>query len=246
MTRHCLGHYEMYRFSVFALVVGAARVNVVYIFAVLHFVFHDLFVSSFCLYDETEHYAVMFFVGCPCSRWVAYRRSYCCVEQSETVFEQIVFRCQLLSVLVKRRPGCPDTKLDFGRFLLLECNLLIKISILISSICISFFESEHKLLWLLRTFVPSWVDPESHFFSTFLEVFSDVVFIGIVYSFRDLFVSSCRLYDEAKHFELCRLNHSFTLFCECPSSRGVTHRWQYHCVEKPKSASKPVCSRCQL
>ena len=66
----------------------------------------------------------MLFGGCPCSRCVAYRRSYCCVEQSETMFEHVVFRCQFLPVLVKRRPGCPDTILDFGRFLLLECNQL--------------------------------------------------------------------------------------------------------------------------
>ena len=49
---------KMYLFSVFALVVGAARVNVVYDFTVLNFVFRDLFVSPFCLYDETEHFAL--------------------------------------------------------------------------------------------------------------------------------------------------------------------------------------------
>ena len=70
----------------------------------------------------------MLFGGCPCSRCIAYRRSYCCVEQSETVFEQVVFRCQFLPVFVKRRPSCPDTILDFGRFLLLECNQLAWVS----------------------------------------------------------------------------------------------------------------------
>ena len=41
-------------FSVFARAAGAARVNVVYVFAVLNFVFRDLVVSSFRSYDETE------------------------------------------------------------------------------------------------------------------------------------------------------------------------------------------------
>ena len=70
------------------------------------------------------HHSFMLFGGCPCSRCVAYRQCFCCVEQSETMFEHVVFRCQFLPVLVKRRPCCPGTILDFGRFLLLECNQL--------------------------------------------------------------------------------------------------------------------------
>ena len=92
--------------------------------------FHDLFVN-----DETEHFALrrlydslMLFGGCPCSRCVAYRRSYCCVEQSETVFEHVISRCQLLPVLVKQRPGCPDSILDFGRLLLPERDHLAQVS----------------------------------------------------------------------------------------------------------------------
>ena len=50
------------------------------------------------------------FGGCPCSRCVALRRSYCCVEQSETVFGQVVFRCQFLPVFGERLPssGWPE------------------------------------------------------------------------------------------------------------------------------------------
>ena len=89
----------------------------------------------FGLYDETEHFALrrlyhsfMLFGGRPCFRCIAYRRSQCCVEQSDTVFEQVFFRCQLLHVFVKRRPDCPDTILDFGRFLLLKCNQSVQVS----------------------------------------------------------------------------------------------------------------------
>ena len=64
------------------------------------------------------------------------------------------------------------------------------------------------------------------------QVFSVVVFVGLFFSFLDLFVSPFRFYDESKHFALRRLNHSFVLFCECPGSRGVVHRRGYHFVEK--------------
>ena len=117
--------------SDFTLVVDAARVNVVYVSLFLTVCFSIFLYLHFCLYDETEHSALrrlyhsfMLFGGCPCSRWVAYRRSYCCVEQSETVVEEVVFRSQLLPVFVKRRPSFPDTIFDFGRFLTLACNQL--------------------------------------------------------------------------------------------------------------------------
>ena len=51
------------------------------------------------------------------------------------------------------------------------------------------------------------------------QVFCFVVFIGPVFSLLNLFVSPFRLYDEAKHFALRWLNHSFMLCCEGPSSR---------------------------
>ena len=47
-------------------------------------------------------------------------------KQSE-LLQHVVFRCQFLPVLVKRRPGCLDTILDFGRLLLLECNQLAQV-----------------------------------------------------------------------------------------------------------------------
>ena len=37
------------------------------------------------------------------------------------MFEQVLSRCQLLSVLVESRPGSLDSISDFGRLLLLEC-----------------------------------------------------------------------------------------------------------------------------
>ena len=40
------------------------------------------------------------------------------------MFEHIAFRSPLLPALVERRPGCPDSILDFGRLLLQERNHL--------------------------------------------------------------------------------------------------------------------------
>ena len=69
-----------------------------------------------------------------------------------------------------------------------------------------------------------------HIFSA-TQVFSVIVFVGLVFSFPDLFVSPVRLYDKSKHFELRRLNHSFVVFCEGPCSRCVAYRRSYCCVE---------------
>ena len=101
---------------------------------------------------------------CPCSRRVAYCRSYCCVEQPETMFEHVVFRCQLLPVFVKCRPGSPDTIPDFGRLLFQERNLIwpkyltlspLVFSTFMSSTSFSFFFVSELLVacWLLRIFV---------------------------------------------------------------------------------------------
>ena len=49
------------------------------------------------------------------------------------MFEHAVFRCQLLPVLVERRPSCPDSILDFGRPLLQERNRLAQVSHAFSS-----------------------------------------------------------------------------------------------------------------
>ena len=75
------------------------------------------------------------------------------------MFEHVVFRCQLLPVLVKRRPGCPGSILDFGRLLLLERNHLAQVFRAFSScqyfdfyvIDLNFFSCAR--LWLLRIFV---------------------------------------------------------------------------------------------
>ena len=173
MTRHCPGHCEIYRFFLHR---SRRRCSSSHCRLSLR-VFHDLFVSSFCLCDETEHFALrrlyhsfMLFGGCPCSRSIAYRRSYCCVEQSETVFEQVVFRCQFLPVFV--------TSLDFGRFLLLECNQLALVSHAFTS-CQDFnlkivdlhffFRFRAKAALVAENFRLSWVDLGTHLFSTFLE-----------------------------------------------------------------------------
>ena len=49
------------------------------------------------------------------------------------MFEQVVFRYQFLSVLVKRRPGSPDSISGFGRLLLLENSHLAQVSRAFSS-----------------------------------------------------------------------------------------------------------------
>ena len=60
--------------------------------------------------------------------------------------------CEVLSKHVKRRPSCPDTILNFGHFLLLECNQLA-LSISRFHFLSGFRFFEQRLLWLLRTFV---------------------------------------------------------------------------------------------
>ena len=94
------------------------------------------------------------------------------------MFEHEVFRCQFLPVLVKRRPSCPDTILDFGRFLLLERTQLAQVSHAFTS-CRDFdinvidlhffFRVQAKAALVAETFRLSWVNLETHFFSTFLE-----------------------------------------------------------------------------
>ena len=73
-----------------------------------------------------------------------------------------------------------------------------------------------------------------------------VVLFGHIFLFQDIFVSSFRLHDEAKHFALRRPSHSFVFFCGCPGSRGVAHCRGYDYVEKPKSMSELVSSRCEV
>ena len=111
------------------------------------------------------YHSFMLFGGCSCSRCIAYRRSHCCVEQSETVFE-VVFRCQFLPVCVKRRPSFPDTILDFGRFLLMECNqlsqffsrfhFLSRFQFKYRRFAFLFSFPKKRMLWLLKTFVFPW------------------------------------------------------------------------------------------
>ena len=92
------------------------------------------------------------------------------------MFEHVVFRCQLLPVLVKRRPGCPDSTLDFGRLLLLECNQLAQVFHAFTS-CQDFdfnvidlrffFRVRAKAALVAENFRLFRVDPETHFFEYF-------------------------------------------------------------------------------
>ena len=125
----------------------------------------------FCLYDESKYFTLrplnhsFLFCECPCTRYVACRGSYCCVEQSETVFEHEVSRCQLLSVLVERLPGSPDSISDFGRLLLLESNHLAQEFRAFSSpqyfelyvIHLNFFSGVRALV--TENFRLPWMDP---------------------------------------------------------------------------------------
>ena len=167
---------------IFTFVANASHVVGVFSFIGLVFLFHDLIVSSFCLYDETKQFALrrlchsfVFFGGCPCSRCAACRRSHCCVEQPESMFERVVVRCQLLPVLVECRPSSPDSILDFGRLLLQERDRLAQISHTFSS-CqyFEFYVIDFSFFFCVRALVAknfrlSWMNPESHFFSTLLE-----------------------------------------------------------------------------
>ena len=90
------------------------------------------------------------------------------------MFEHEVFRCQILPVLVKCRPGSPDSISDFGR-LLQERNHLAQLSHAFSS-CqyFDFYVIDFNFFFCVRALVAEnfrlfWMNPESHFFSTFLE-----------------------------------------------------------------------------
>ena len=80
---------------------------------------------------------------------------------------------------MKRRPGCPDSILDFGRLLLLECNHLAQVFHAFTScqdfdfnvIDLHFFFRVRAKAALVAENVRLFsVDPETHFFSAFLEV----------------------------------------------------------------------------
>ena len=91
------------------------------------------------------------------------------------MFEQVISRCELLSVLVERCPSGPDLISDFGRLLLLESYHLAPVFRAFSSchyfdfyvIDLNFFSDVRALV--AKNFRLSWMDPESHFFSTPLE-----------------------------------------------------------------------------
>ena len=105
---------------------------------------------------------------------VADRRSYHCVEQPESMFQHVVFRCQFLPALVKCRPGSPDSISDFGRLLLRESNHLAKNLTLSPLVIISTFMSSTSISFLVRAVVAEnfclfWMNPEAHFLSYFLE-----------------------------------------------------------------------------
>ena len=92
------------------------------------------------------------------------------------MIEHVVFRCQLLPVLVECRPSSPDSILDFGRLRnaivwpkYLTLSPLVSISIILSSTSISFFCVRASAALVAENFRLFWVDPETHFFSNSLE-----------------------------------------------------------------------------
>ena len=78
------------------------------------------------------------------------------------MFEQIISRCQLLCVLVERRPSSPDSMSDFGHRLLLENNHLAQ-AVRDFSSC-QYFDYYFIDFNFFLVF-----ELESHFFSTPLE-----------------------------------------------------------------------------
>ena len=120
----------------------------------------------------------------------------------------------------------------------LTLSLLVKISILISSICISFFDSEQR--FFAENFRLSWVDPETHFFSTFLE---------FVQHFLKLILGGC----EQKHVvgepQVCEAvvvvvaqvdSHSFFSFASAGWLLSVSLQWSPLWPEASKHLSAPL------
>ena len=91
----------------------------------------------------------------------------------------------------------------------LLCKYSIQSSSSISVVSISSsvpFSKDTSLSWSLAL-------PVFTFVASATQVVGVFFFVGLVFSFHDIFVSSFRLYDESKHFALRRLNHSFVPFC---------------------------------
>ena len=94
------------------------------------------------------------------------------------MFEQVVFRCQLLSVFVEGRPSCPDSAPDFFCLLLVERDSLAQI--FHAFISCQYFEvhfTDINMFFCVRidgALVAEnlrlvWVNPESHFLGCLLE-----------------------------------------------------------------------------
>ena len=176
--------------SIFTFISNATQIVSVFLVGLV-FSFHNLFVSSFRLYDEPKHFALrrfnhssVFFRECTCSWGVAHRWGYDSVEKPKSICEHAISRSQLLSVLVERCTCSPDSISDFGRLLLLENYHL-------SQICCTFFSCkylDHDVFNLnffsdVRTLVAqdlgfSWTYYKFHFFWTTLE--SHTAFFGAV------------------------------------------------------------------
>ena len=86
------------------------------------------------------------------------------------MIEHVVFRCQLLSVFAECRPCSSDSILDFRRF-------LVVFHAFISGQYFDFLVFYFEFLFCVRVddalvaenFRLIWMNPKSHFFSTFLE-----------------------------------------------------------------------------
>ena len=138
-------------------------------------------------------------------------------------------------------PSFPRLRLCF--FLCIQCILLL---LLLQSLLCQFhhrYRSRKRCRCPDRCVCLSFVRPHFH-----LQCYPSLQCRRFRWSRLFVYRSFCMSFSFVwlvERFALRRLNHSFMLFCECPDSRGVVHRRGYHCVEKPKSMSKHVSSRCQ-
>ena len=80
--------------------------------------------------------------------------------------------------------------------------------------------------------------------SFFIHFFGALFFFVRCHFFR--FVSSFRLYNQAKHLPLRCLDHLLVLQRQCQRTAGICHRRCYHHVEEAKSVTETIVFRCQF
>ena len=140
------------------------------------------FVFSFRVYNQAKHlslrcldHLLVFQRQCPRAAGVGHRWCYHHTEKAKSVAETIVFRCQFLAIFVERRPRCFQSVFDFLCFLILERDLLPKVSrtcCLLQDFNLDFFDFDlfcfHFVL-VAEYLRLVWVDSQTHGFRTDLE-----------------------------------------------------------------------------